>query len=223
MKPVSFLAKYDISRTLLIAFFGLGLPFINWGNASAASAQPFQILAGSELYIKGTSNVTAFTCHCQQSFDPQSYSLTFRQKENKAVFQNTQLKLETQKLDCGNRGMNRDMHQTLKAQTYPHITIRLREVHLRTAGASALGTLTTLLELTVAGKSKNLRIPIAAQELTDGVYRFTGALSINMSDFGITPPTALMGLVKVDDQINIHLDLFVQVGTSRDSLSTTQH
>lgn len=183
-------------------------------TAPAAESRPFQIISGSQLYLKGTSNVTPFTCYCQQAFPQQQFTMTLRPQSNTAVFQDTRLQLQTKKLDCGNRGMNRDMHHTLKADAYPHISIRLQEVQFRSGNKGGLGTLTAKATLTVTGQSRTVHMQVKAEESAQNIYRFVSALSMKMTDFGITPPTALMGLVKVDDKIDIHLDLLVQVEPS---------
>jgi polyisoprenoid-binding protein YceI len=203
------------------AFFNLGLllliavsfPRLE-RNAENVENRPFQILPGSQLFLKGNSNVTPFTCHCLQAFQPQQFSMTLRQQSNTAVFQNTRLQIETKKLDCGNRGMNRDMHQTLKADAHPYISIRLQEVRFRPAPNGGLGTLTAKAALTVTGQTRTVQMQVKTQQSADNNYRFISAVSMKMTDFGITPPTALLGLVKVDDQIDIHFDLLVQVDPS---------
>ena len=43
-------------------------------------------------------------------------------------FSNTSIRLTTKKLDCGNKGMNKDMYQTLKADQFPTIRIQLDKV-----------------------------------------------------------------------------------------------
>jgi hypothetical protein len=183
-------------------------------SAPAVESRPFQIMSGSQLYLKGTSNVTPFTCYCQQAFPLQQYTMTLKPQSNSAVFQETRLQLQTKKLDCGNRGMNRDMHHTLKADAYPHISIRLQEVQFRSGSKGGLGTLTAKAILTVTGQSRTVHMQVKAEESAQNIYRFVSALSMKMTDFGITPPTALMGLVKVDDKIDIHFDLLVQVDPS---------
>ncbi|MCB9303404.1 MAG: YceI family protein [Lewinellaceae bacterium] len=182
---------------------------------SVNEARPFQILPDSQLYLKGTSNVAPFTCNCQQNFPPLQYSLAIRPKNQLATFQNTSLQLETKKLDCGNRGMNRDMHQTLKASEYPTISIRLEEVQWKANQwpdePQSYGSLAAKATLSVAGVSRLVKLNVNARETGKDTYRFVSELAIKMTDFGIDPPTALMGLIKVDDKILIHLDLAVRI------------
>lgn len=182
-------------------------------RAPVAETRAFQILEQSQLYLKGTSNVTPFTCKCTQAFPPLQY--TINPQGETATFRNTSLQLETKKLDCGNRGMNRDMHQTLKASQYPAISIRLQEVQLHTGNPpealSKGARVSAKATLTVAGVTRTVKMKVDARETGKGAYRFVSELPIHMTNFDIDPPTALMGLIKVDDKITIHLDLAVRL------------
>ncbi|MGH9361260.1 MAG: hypothetical protein ACRD2T_05030, partial [Thermoanaerobaculia bacterium] len=47
----------------------------------------------------------------------------------------------------------------------------------------------------------------AGERLGLGRYRITGALELKMTDFGIQPPTALMGLIRAGDGLRVRFDL----------------
>jgi hypothetical protein len=48
---------------------------------------------------------------------------------------------------------------------------------------------------------------VQGQQRADGTYQATGSLPLLMSDFGIDPPTAMFGLIKVHDQITVRFKL----------------
>jgi len=52
------------------------------------------------------------------------------------------------------------------------------------------------------------------QQQHDGTLRAQGALPILMTDFGITPPTALFGVVRTEDRLVVKFDLFVDQSTT---------
>lgn len=200
--------------------FNLGLLLLLAAGLSSlkpldSETRSFQILSQSQLYLEGSSNVAPFTCRCTQSFPPLQYT-AIAQNNNKAAiaFRNTALQLQTNKLDCGNRGMNRDMQETLKAAQYPAITMRLLEAspeNGKAADSQGWKTLKAKAYLTIAGVERLASFEVSARESGKGEYRFVSAFPVKMTDYSITPPTALMGLIKVDDQIEIHMDLAVRV------------
>ena len=52
---------------------------------------------------------------------------------------------------------------------------------------------------------------VMAKEMSLNTFHFVTNKAILMSDFGITPPLAALGMVKVRDEINISLDMVVSI------------
>jgi len=131
-----------------------------------------------------------------------------------AYFENARIDIRTRTLDCGHRGINRDLYESLKAQHHPHISLALEEV--RWTADNPLGStdnwqwLTACAELTVAGVSREVDLKVQARRLAHKTYRFVCEHRIRMTDFNVTPPTAMFGAVKVDNEVDIHFDLIVQ-------------
>lgn len=72
----------------------------------------------------------------------------------------------------------------------------MAEVGLITAGA-----------LTVAGHTEMVNIPFSVTPEPEDSYRLQGKKDFRMTTFGVTPPTALLGLIKVRDDIGITFDV----------------
>lgn len=183
------------------------------GTRPATKMQHVRFLASSELYIKGSSNVNQFTCHCEQELYPIQLQVAFNPDDQLARFDQARLDLITRTLDCGNRGMNRDMYETLRADKHPEISIQLRAVRQLEGYSPMLCDewvpLLASAYLTIAGERRIVHLDVQGRQEPAGHYRFLSELSINMTDFGIDPPKALLGLVQVDNEITIHLDLHV--------------
>jgi len=45
--------------------------------------------------------------------------------------------------------------------------------------------------------------------LDDGRIRVTGKKEIKMTDYDVEPPTGLFGLVRAEDELTVHFDLYV--------------
>jgi polyisoprenoid-binding protein YceI len=63
--------------------------------------------------------------------------------------------------------------------------------------------------LRIAGRERVVRVPVVLQEQGDGAIRAQGALPILMTDYGITPPTALFGVLRTENRIVVKFDLLV--------------
>jgi hypothetical protein len=61
--------------------------------------------------------------------------------------------------------------------------------------------------LTIAGTERLVSLTVQGQQRANGAYQATGSLPLLMSDFGIDPPTAMLGLIKAHDEITVRFKL----------------
>ncbi len=177
----------------------------------------YTITDQSSLYLEGSSNVNRFTCASVQTFAPATVEMTPLGDGCSVSFSKAVMDLRVTHMDCGNKGINRDMQKALKADQYPHIRLQLERAVVSNTGAvidSHRWTPVTASTLvTIAGVTKPVKIRLEAKALTANRYQFTGSRELRMSDFGVDPPSALLGLVQVDDPITIHFDLIIEKGS----------
>jgi hypothetical protein len=67
------------------------------------------------------------------------------------------------------------------------------------------------LKISLAGKANAYKLEYNSEQLNPDLYRVHLKSDFNMQDFGIDPPTALMGLIKVDKKISIEIDLYISM------------
>lgn len=170
----------------------------------------FDIKPTSKLFFKGTSNINTFSCDCENY----THSGTVRLSELPSgnwVFDNAKLSVAISSFDCGHSGINRDMGKALKSDVYPNIVISLKEIvnnpALRALAPGKEQSLHAVVDISLAGVTRQCPLSITVKEFKPDHYRITGDKTLYMTDFGVDPPTALFGLVKVNDVINISLDL----------------
>ena len=92
-----------------------------------------------------------------------------------------------------------DMHAALKADTHPNIVFTLTRMEKRPGGAKAIGM------LDVAGVQREITLDLVTS-LRDGKLLVKGTLDLLMTDFGIAPPTAMMGLLKTEPKVTIRFE-----------------
>jgi YceI-like domain len=100
-----------------------------------------------------------------------------------------------------------DMHAALKADVFPDIVFTLTRMEKKAGGAKAVGT------LTVAGVEKEIALNLVTS-LRDGKLMVSGSLDVVMTDFGITPPTAMMGVLKTDPKVTIRFETMLGKSTT---------
>ena len=123
-----------------------------------------------------------------------------------------ELRIPVNTLRCGNRQMERDMYRALRSDTYPTIEFRFAEliggVNHDIDGASYHAKIAGVL--TLAGAKKNVAVDVIAQRVARDRFKLHARLPLRMTDFRITPPTAMFGLVKAKDDLVVQFDLMLE-------------
>ncbi|MCX6139509.1 MAG: YceI family protein [Candidatus Kapabacteria bacterium] len=175
---------------------------------------PFQIEKSSKLYIEGTSNVNSFECNCKDEFDPQVARITLSDDERSVWFTATTLRLRTTLLDCDNSKMNRDLCEALKSEDYPYIRIDFHDAVI-TEGSfeDADGAkISCNASITITNVTRKVVLKVKGKKLESGRFRFFSTKELLMTDFGVEPPTAMLGLIRVRNSIRINFDIITKAG-----------
>ena len=168
----------------------------------------------SRLWIEGSSNVNQFECVAREY----NGDATIRREISGGVenFENDdQLSIRVEILvdafECGRSRMNRDLRNALKSSSFPNITFIFgNAVQINsTPESNGASRFEVSGILTVAGNTQNVTFELDGSFLDDGRIRVTGKKEIKMTDFDVEPPTGLFGLVRADDELTVHFDLYV--------------
>jgi polyisoprenoid-binding protein YceI len=100
------------------------------------------------------------------------------------------------------------MHKALKAEAFPNIRFRLRTIETAPDGGyRAVGS------LTIAGVEREVTLKLQAQQ-NPSALAVTATTDLLMTDYGITPPKALMGMLKTDPKVQIRIELVLETSPS---------
>jgi polyisoprenoid-binding protein YceI len=102
-------------------------------------------------------------------------------------------------------GMDDKIDEALKLKQFPTITYRLTKATLKAPPAKdgLPYHFDTTGQLTVAGASRPVDLDLAILPHNDGQLTISTAIGLQMTDFGITPPTAMFGVIKAGDKITV--------------------
>lgn len=180
---------------------------------STSARISYRVTDSSSLKLDGATNVNQFTCLSSQSFSAKE--LTINSSGHTATFSNAILSVRTQNLDCGGKGINQDMYHTLKYEDHPYIEIELLEAKVLYPALSDQFNNWTDIQanaaITLAGFRRQENIRLQVKKTADSLYRLKGSHTLYMTQFGIDPHTAMMGLIEVHDRISIYFDLYVDI------------
>ena len=176
--------------------------------ARAQETTKLQLEPGTELSISGTSTVHAFTCKTNRIdatlIVDRGYTKDLTKIARPIV--SVRVEIPAKSLDCGNGKMNDNMYGTLKAKDNPTITYVMSGYDLENATATGFAA-KTHGTLTIAGKEKVISMTVKADRVEDTKASAKGEQSILLTDFGIKPPSFMLGALKVGNEIKIKFNL----------------
>ena len=196
----------------------------------AANGAQLVASAGSQLTLQGSSNVKDWRCSGTTLDGRMEVAAPLTQINNiidriedgdvarldprAASFPQPTFALEVPvaSLRCGNRQMERDMYRALRSDANPTIEFRFsglvggveHDIDAKNYRATIAG------ELSLAGTSRKVRVAVVAERVSRDRFRLRARLPLRMTDFGVTPPTALFGMVKAKDDLVVTFDLYLQ-------------
>lgn len=116
---------------------------------------------------------------------------------------------------CGNFLLNRDFRSTLKADEYPKVTVQVQSLEEK-----GKGLLTGCIKLSLVGKYKTLDDVEFCQSFVDERQVLTANFVFYASEFKLTPPQKLGGLVTTSDKMNISVSLVLNHSNQKSPCSS---
>lgn len=181
------------------------------GIAWTADRAGLPLQPESKLWLEGTSSVRSFTCRAARvdgtvATRPGSTSLAVGELEK--TVGTADVSVAVAGLECGNGTMNGHLRKALKAEANPKVSYRITSYALTGAGESE-GKLKLNGTLTIAGTDRPVSIDATAVNEA-GRLRVRGSRRLRMTEFGVRPPTLMMGTMKVHDPVTVHFDVLLK-------------
>ena len=191
------------------------IPNVNPGLNNEIVSLEYIINDESILEVNGKTNVNSFCCTANENFSRKKITYRYNEEGTIIAFEQAKLTLNTDKLDCGRKVINNDMRKALQADKYPNIVLQLKEIqNLACHDLSVCNELVELIavtDITITCNTKNYSFPVIVNKLDDNYFRVSGETTLQLCDFDIDAPTALLGLIKVKDELNIGFDLYIEI------------
>lgn len=110
-------------------------------------------------------------------------------------------------IECGDSTMNKQLRKALKVDAYPEIRYKAGKYTVVDNGAAVQSS----GELTIAGVTRPVGLGAKLIPLPEGGTRVEGAMEINMTDYGVKPPSILFGALKVANVVTVRFDTIVRL------------
>ena len=175
----------------------------------------YTIEEGSKVTLDISTNLVKVSCRC---LDEVNFGTTqtadFTVTGQNVRFSGTFLKLDVNNINCKNKGINKDLRETLVADQYPQILLELQTIltahDISKLAVNASKTLDARSNITIAGKKKPQTIKTTLSKRSDNTLRLQATKTISLEQYEIVPKSSLK-FVKIHDNATITVDLIIKV------------
>jgi polyisoprenoid-binding protein YceI len=199
------------ARTVSLSALGalaLGLLVTSPIAAVAQDAPAALKLTAARVSIAGTSNIHPFTA---STTDVRMTRLVLAPADGDDRLQAAakaggveafEIAIRAASLTSPKEGLDKNMHKALKVSEHQDITFRL----LRLEPAAAANSLKAVGLLKIAGVEKEVTFPLRAG-VNASTITVIGEVALLMTHYGITPPKAMLGMLKTDPKITVTFEI----------------
>ena len=163
----------------------------------------------STLRILGSSNINSFGCDIQGCFKTDTLFCSDEMCIDKTVKLKGSICIDILKFDCHNELITGDLRKTLKASQHPNLVIRFVSLEHFPALQNTRDCLKGYVEIELAGVCKKFQVDYSFETSGSSSVRLNGSRSFCFSDFNLTPPKKLAGLIKVKDDFDVNFQLLL--------------
>lgn len=161
----------------------------------------------SRLWVEGGSTVRSWSCEATKIDGTLTADATGRSiADVERGARGADLSVAVQALDCRNGTMNDHMRKALQAQTHPTIQYRMRS-HESVRQSDGSFEVKMLGTLTIAGQQRPMEISAVANQESNGTIKVRGSAPFKMTHFGVKPPSLMLGMMKVHDDVTVHFEV----------------
>lgn len=178
-------------------------------SLSQLQAQVVYKLSSSKdniIKIAGKSNVHDWTMRAENPVCEASFGALSAEEGVPRSLTVLNFSVNAKNLKSESESMNNRTYKAIKADSHPQITFKLKEAAITNVQKgkfliNAKGT------LTIAGVSKIIELQVKAELRADQSLLCTGEEKIKLTDYGIQPPSFMLGAMKVGNDLDISFSL----------------
>jgi YceI-like protein len=170
---------------------------------AASPAAPVSMVSG-RVSIAGTSNIhpyTASTSDVRIVRVQLTNGVTagdWADVVKTGAIEKFEISIPASTLSSPKEGIDKTMHKALKVAEHPDITFRLS----RLEGAGGAGAFRGVGMLEIAGVAREVALELRAVE-SGSTLTVKGEVQLLMTDYGVTPPKAMLGMLKTDPKVTV--------------------
>ncbi|OCX53871.1 hypothetical protein BEL04_06185 [Mucilaginibacter sp. PPCGB 2223] len=163
----------------------------------------------SSLCVNGSTNINKFACEIPD-YDQTDTLTIARGRNEKEIILSGCINLRIQSFDCHNAIMTHDLRSTLKEKQFPRLRISFLTLSELPELCPKPKPITGMVSIELAGASKRFEINYQASADAQKNILLVGSRDVNFSDFNLTPPRKLGGMIRTNDKLNVQFRLQIK-------------
>ena len=203
------MTNHFIARTSVGSTFALALIF----GATTLAQAPLS-LNTARITIAGTSNIHDYTATTSKATitnvklgQAVAGPAFWDEVQKPGGLQAFDISIPAESLKSNKDGLDKNMYKALNTKEHKEITFSLKSI------AGTPGALTATGMLTVAGVAREVTLPLKTVKSGDDLA-VSGTVDVMMTDHGIKPPKAMLGMVKADPKITVTFEVLLGLVTT---------
>jgi hypothetical protein len=116
--------------------------------------------------------------------------------------------LDAKSLKSDHEQMDKNAYKTLNTDKFPTIAFDFKRIESKDPQT---GNVSAVFSVTIAGVTKELLVNALVNPVGEDGVTITGTQNLKMSDFGIKPPSFMLGALKVGDDLVVEFLLNLKV------------
>lgn len=192
-----------ITYCLIVLMFGMIV--IAWSSGNANQKIKWLILKGGTLRVNGSTNINTFSCLVADNAPIDTLICTLN--KDATVNMSGKINLDIYGFDCHNPMMTLDLRKTLKAKEYPTMHINFLSLNKMPDLKCVPELINGWVNIELSGVAKKYEVSYRFSMDNAKVIHLIGDRSVNFSDFNITPPKKLGGIIRANDKLDVEFSL----------------
>jgi hypothetical protein len=184
-------------KAKLLLIITVGSLFLQVNNLNAQSFK----LKNYRVTIKGTSSLHEWESVVEKVEGKGYYTL---QNNELVDVKDVVIKIPVTSIkSTKGKTMDNKTYEAFHHEKFPHIifTLNTEKINGATSTISAAGN------LAMGGATNQINLSISYKLLPNGELQLTGSKTLLMTDFKMQPPTAMMGTIKVGNEVLVTFDI----------------
>ncbi|WP_342327831.1 YceI family protein [Pedobacter sp. FW305-3-2-15-E-R2A2] len=161
------------------------------------------------LKVNGSTNINKFSCIVPEYTRPDTL-ICSKDSKNGSIKITGSMALDVQKFDCKHAVMTNDLRKTLKAKVYPKIIIKFLSLSKYPDLYNREEAIKGAVTIELAGTVKRFEVDYKYAMNSNGNIKLIGTKQVNFSDFNISPPRKLGGMIKTNNELNVEFVLNIK-------------